>query len=129
MELKVRSLYRYLRIEIENDSDTPLDIAGVTAYTMPTYLVFQPAKQPRFELFAGNAAAPAPRYESSKMLASLDTDTLAKCAPVDLTERPGTKPAAKPKGQGLVWAVLAAAVLFTAGIFWNTARNMGKQAC
>jgi len=129
LELKVRSRYRHLRIEIENDGDTPLAIAGVTAYTIPTYLVFQPAKQPRYEIYAGNAAAVSPGYESSKTLASLDTETLARCAPIDLAEQPGTKPAAKSKGQTLVWVVLAAVVLFTAGIFWNTARSMGKQAC
>jgi hypothetical protein len=126
MELKVHSRFRYVRIEIENGNNPPLDISGVTAYTIPTYLVFEPARQSRFEIYTGNPDASAQRYESSKVLGSLDTQTLMKCAPMDLAEWSGMKPKTEPKGQKLVWVVLAIVVLFTAGIFWNTARSIGK---
>jgi hypothetical protein len=127
LDLKVPSRFRYIRIEIENGNSPALDINGVTVYTTPAYLVFEPAGQSRFDLYAGNAAAPAPRYESSRVLGALDTQTLTKCESISLAEKPGIKPKNKPKGQGLVWFVLGAVVLLTAWIFWNTARNIGKE--
>jgi hypothetical protein len=127
LDLKVPSRCRYVRIEIENGDSPPLDINTVVAYTTPVYLVFEPAGQYRFDVYTGNPAAAAPRYESSKVLGALDTQTLMKCPSIALMERPGIKPKTKPKGQGLVWIVLGLVVLFTAWIFWNTARSIGKE--
>jgi hypothetical protein len=127
LDLNVASRFRYIRIEIENGDSPPLDIDGVTAYATPAYLVFEPAGQSRFDVYTGNAAAPAPRYESSRVLGSLDTMSLIKCPPIALAERPGIKPKIRPKGQVLVWVVFGVVVLFTAWIFWNTARNIGKE--
>jgi len=127
LDLKVPSKFRYVRIEIENGDSPPLDISGVTAYVTPAYLIFEPAGQSRFDVYTGNPGAPEPRYESSKVLSALDTQTLMKCPSIDLAERTGIKPKIKPEGQRLVWVVLAAVVLFTARIFWNTARSIGKD--
>jgi hypothetical protein len=127
LDLKVPSRFRYIRIAIENGDSPALDVNGVTAYTTPAYLVFEPAGQSRFDLYTGNAAAPAPRYESSKVLGALDTQTLTKCESIFLAEKPGIKPKIKHKGQGLVWVVLGVVILFTAWIFWNTARSIGKE--
>ena len=127
LDLKIPARFRYIRIEIDNGDSPPLDIDGVTAYMTPTYLVFEPAGQSRFDVYTGNAEATNPRYESAKVLGALDTLSLAKCSPVKLTQQSGFKQKAKPEGQLFVWIVLVVVVLFTAGIFWNTARRMGKD--
>jgi hypothetical protein len=126
LDLKVASRFRYIQISIDNGDSPPLDITGVKAYTTPAYLVFEPAGQSRFDIYAGNPAAQAPRYESSRVLGSMDTRVLTKCPSISLSERPGITPGKKPEGQKLVWVVFALVVLFTAGILWNTARNIGK---
>lgn len=126
LDLKIPSRFRYLRIEIENGDGPPLDISGVTAFMTPAYLVFEPAGQSRFDVYTGNPAAPEPRYESAKMLRVLDIQTLTKCPLTTLEERTGVKPKAKPEAQRFVWIVLAVVVLFTAWVFWNTAKTIGK---
>jgi hypothetical protein len=126
LDLPVASRCRYVRIRIDNGDSPPLEIGGVTAYAVPAYLVFEPAGQSRFDVYAGNAAAAPPRYESSKALASLDTRSMAKCQ-VALDAQSGAAPKTQPGGQRFVWGILAAVVLFTAWIFWNTARNIGKE--
>jgi hypothetical protein len=126
LDLAVPSRFRYLRIEIENRDGPPLEVAGVTAYAAPVYLVFEPAGQSRLQVHAGNAAAPKPRYESARALGSLDVRTLERIPPVELTgsDRP---PERAPEGQRLVWIVLALAVLATAWIFRRTATNVGGE--
>jgi len=123
--LAVPSRFRYLRIEIESRDGSPLEVAGVTAYAAPVYLVFEPAGQSRFRLYAGNASAPAPRYESARALASLDVRTLARVSPVELTGR-DRPPERAPEGQRLVWVVLALAVLATAWILRSTAVSVRR---
>jgi hypothetical protein len=127
LDLHIASRFRYARIEIENGDSPPLDVTDVTAYTTPAYLVFEPAGQPRFAVYAGNRDAPARRYESSRVLASMDTMVLAKCPTIVLNARAGSQPKAKHKGQALVWIVFGLVVLFTVWIFWNTARSVGKE--
>jgi hypothetical protein len=127
LELNVPARFRFIQIRIENGNSPPLSIDGVEAITTPVYLVFEPAGQSRFDIYTGNKAAPAPSYESAKALQSMDVQTLIKCPFVELAERSGVKPAVKPKGQSLVWIVLAIAVLCTTWIFWNTARSIGKE--
>jgi hypothetical protein len=126
LELPVASRCRYVRIRIENGDSPPLEISGVTGYTVPAYLVFEPAGQSRFDVYAGNATAAPPRYESSRALASLDTRNMAKC-PVTLDAQSGAIAEKQPRGQLFVWGILVAVVLFTAWVFWNTARNIRKQ--
>lgn len=128
LALPVPSRFRYVQIRIENRDSPPLDVVGVIGYTVPAYLVFEPAGQSQFDVYTGNAAATPPLYESSKVLASLDTQTLAKCPGITFAERPGITPTAQPEGQRLVWIILVVVVLFTAWIFWNTARNIGKES-
>ena len=125
LDLAVPSRFRYLRVEIEGGDAPPLEVAGVTAFAVPVYLVFEPAGQTRFLLYAGNASAPAPRYESAVALASLDVRTLARVSPVELTER-ARPPERAPEGQRLVWVVLALAVLATAWILRSTAVSVRR---
>jgi hypothetical protein len=127
LDLNVPSRFRYVRIEIENGDSQPLDIGGVIGYMTPVYLVFEPAGQSSFDIYTGNQSAAPPRYESAKTLGALDTQTLAKCPSIELTERLGTNPRPKPKGQTLVWVVLWLAVIFSAWILWNTAKSIGRE--
>jgi hypothetical protein len=128
LELNVPARFRFIQIRIENGNSPPLNINGVMAVTAPVYLVLEPAGQSRLDIYAGNKAATVPRYESAQALQSMDVHTLLKCSSVELTERSGVNPTVKPKGQSLVWVVLAIAVLFTTWIFWNTARSIGKES-
>ncbi len=127
LDLRVRAGYRYVRISIDNGDSPPLEVSGVTGYAVPAYLVFEPAGQSRFDLFSGNPDAPAPRYDSAKVLASLDTRNLPRGNAGDLMAQPGTRAPAQPEGQRLVWFVLAVVVLFTLWILWNTARTIRKE--
>jgi hypothetical protein len=93
---------------------------------VPAYLVFEPAGQTCFAVYSGNAGAVTPRYESSKVLASLDSRILTKCT-VTLAAQTRVAAKSQPGRQRFVWAILAAAVLFTAWMLLNTARSIGKE--
>jgi hypothetical protein len=126
LEIPVRSNLRYIRINIENGNSPALEVKGVAGFMVPAYLVFEPAGQSRFMLYAGNPDAESSRYESAKVLASLDTRTLPKCSVADLAPQPGARPKAAPAGRQLVWVVLAAVVAATLWILWRTARGLGE---
>jgi hypothetical protein len=119
--------FRYVRIRIEDRDSPPLELREVMGYGVPTYLVFEPAGQSRFTLYAGNIEARTPHYESSKVLASLDTRTLPKCRPLNLQPQAGAQPKAPARGQRVVWLVLGVVVAITAWILWKTARDLGLE--
>lgn len=127
LELPVRSPLRYLRIRIENGDSPPLELSGALGYAVPTYLVFEPANQSRFILYAGNPDTSASHYESAKVLASLDTRTLPKRRAADLEEQPSAQTKELPAGERLVWVVLAVVAAFTVWILWYTARTLGRD--
>ncbi len=127
LDLPFPASFRYVRVRIMNGDSPPLEVMGVTGYSVPAYLVFEPAGQSRFILYAGKPDAAAPRYDSAKVLASLDTRDLPKGTLDDMVEQPGTSPQARPEGQRLVWAVLAVVAAFTLWTLWNTARTVRKD--
>ncbi len=127
LALAVASKFRYVQIRIEDGDSPPLEVSGVMGYAVPAYLVFEPAGHSRFDLYAGNAEAPVPRYQTAQVLASMDTRSMAKCPEIRLARRPESIPRQQPEGRRFVWGILGLAVLFTAWILWNTARNIGRE--
>lgn len=124
LELALRLPYRYVRFRIEDGDSPALEVSGVEGFSVPAYLVFEPAGQSRFSLRTGNSAAPVPSYQSWAMLESLDARTLAKCAAVQLeAQQGGLGEARPPEGQTVVWVFLSFAVAATALLLWRTART------
>ncbi len=127
LDLPMQARFRYTRVRIDDGDSPPLELSGATGYAVATYLVFEPADQSRFILYAGKADAQAPRYESARMLAALDTRNLPKCTAVEFERQPGSQPKELPPGQRFVWFVLAAVVAFTVWILWHTARAIRRE--
>jgi Protein of unknown function (DUF3999) len=124
LELPLSLPHRYVRVRIVDGDSPPLELAGAKGYAVPAFIVFEPAGQSRFVLLAGNGEAPAPRYESQSVLASMDTRGLPKCPSVVLEpQQAGLEATRTPAGQAAVWVLLALAVAATAWILRMTART------
>ena len=68
--------FRFLRLTINNEDNTPLPIEGVEVFGVPRKLIFQPDPGASYELYYGNADARPASYELERILPFLQTEDL-----------------------------------------------------
>lgn len=125
LDILVQAPYRYLRIVIENGDSPPLPLGSVTAFLRDVYLVFEPAGQSSFTVYAGNAESPAPRYEAQRTLSGVTARKLPRGQVGEVIGRAATPDGAPLPGQTAVWWVMGATVAASLLLLWRTAAKVG----
>jgi len=121
LTLAVEAPYRYVKIEIENGDNPPLELAAVEGLYHAKYAVFQPAGQKLFTAYFGNDEARVPQYEV-EALAEVDLKLVPKAEAEALVAQDPKSEKESPEGQTFVWVLMALSALAALALLWRSAK-------
>jgi hypothetical protein len=88
---------RFIKIEISNKDDSPLEISGLSTFSVYREIMFQMNASKNFRLFYGNQKADYPQYDLEKYFQYLEPDKAVFVKITNQKNNPGYVPEKEPE--------------------------------
>jgi hypothetical protein len=109
--------YRYLRITIRNQDDSPLDIRDTTVRRRVCALVFEVEPGAPYTLYGENGTAGAPSYDFARVTPGMDISTLPQLTHLTIESLKAEEPQA-PWSERYGYVITAGTIVAVLLMLW-----------
>ncbi len=129
-ELEIRpSRFRYIKVNIVNNDNAPLDIKEIEVFQTPEYLIFETQSAREYRIFFGNDTIQKATYDIKKVLEFIDVNTIDRAYIGGIMENQQYSDEYKPLSERfeyLIWIVIVAMVIALGYLIVNNLKKIEK---
>ncbi len=113
-ELEVRpSRFRYIKVNVVNNDNVPIDIQEIEVYQTPEYLIFDSQLEHEYRIYFGNDTIQKPEYDFGKVIDLVDMQTIGEANVSGIMENQQYSDDYKPLSERyeyLIWIIIVVMV-------------------